>query len=168
MKNILIPTDFSASSLDFIGQIAQNSIGNINIILFHAFDMPQSLMDAMRRNGMRNYGNMVTEELRQKCKKIKSENRNLNNISYKLMYGTTSMAFDNYAEANDIDAIVIPPGYQFTPVVRESVNPKRMFQKSGLPVAGSIEELKRIQPAQPAAHREELFNNSGFQGIPAV
>lgn len=144
MDNILIPTDFSAASLDFISQIAKVIPGKINIILFHALDMPKSLLDAMRRTGMGEYGSMVTEELRLKCKRIKAENKNINNISYKLMYGTTPTAFNDYTDTNGINMIAVPPAYQFAPVVRESVNPKRMFQKSGLPKATSIAELQKL------------------------
>lgn len=159
MVNILIPTDFSAASLDYIGQIAKVIPGKINIILFHALDMPQSLVDAMRRTGMREYGGMVTEELRLKCKRIKAENKNINNISYKLMYGSTLAAFNDYTESNGISIIALPPAYKFAAVVRESVNPKRMFQKSGLPKASSISSLKKMLSSPAESKHTADYND---------
>lgn len=140
MKNVLIPTDFSPVSLDLIANVAQALPGKINIVLFHALEMPDNLIDAMRRAGLKDHNQLISEALRIKCKKLKSMYNNINNISFKIMHGSTPAVFENYAEANDIDLIVYPEGYTFMPVVRESVNPERMFKKSG------IEIMRRLTP----------------------
>lgn len=153
MTNVLIPTDFSLQSLDVILPIARQVDEKLNIFMFHAFDMPDSLADAMRRTGIRGHHNLVTEELRLKCRQVKALCPNVSNISFKLMFGTTVVAFQNFAEANNIQLIIYPEGYKFMPVVRESVNPDRMFLKSMIVVMREIRPMQQAEttPAQPAA-----------------
>ncbi len=138
--NVLIPTDFTGNSLDSVNSIAKAMPEKMNIILFHAFDMPESLLDAMMRKGMNGHSNLVTEDLRLKCKRIKQQNKHVQNIYFRSMYGTTVAAFRNFAEANAIALIVLPAGYRYLPTVRESVNPLRMFQKSGIRLVTDLQE----------------------------
>ncbi len=134
MKNVLIPTDFTLNSLDYVAIAAKSVPFKCSIFLFHAFDMPQSLMDAIHKSGLKSHHKLVTEELRLKCKKIKSENSNIVDICFKTMYGTTVNAFRNYAEANDIDLIFLPADFEFKAIVRDSVDPTHMFEKAGLSI----------------------------------
>lgn len=134
IKNIIIPTDFSQYSLDVAAQIAQAIPEKHNIFLFHAFDMPDSLLDAMKRVGQSGHSSLITEELRIKCRQIKTKHKSINNICLRIMYGNTIAAFKNFAEADKVNLIVLPTAYKFVPVVRESVNPERMFRKSGIQV----------------------------------
>jgi len=142
MTNVLIPTDFSVSSLELINLAAQSMPGKMNVYLFHAFDMPDSLADAMIRTGGNGHYSLVTEELRLRCKQIKTANANISNISFRIMYGTTVSAFQNFAEANEINTIILPEEYFFIPVVRDSVNPERMLKKSGITVIRSLNNRK--------------------------
>jgi hypothetical protein len=143
MKNILIPTDFSVSSLEHIGTVARLYPEKINILLFHAFDMPASLRDAISKAGISGHNSLVTEELRMKCKRIKQQRPNINNIHFRMMYGTTNAAFRNFAEANEVHLIALPPGYKFKHTIRESVDPLHMFRRSG------IELLSNLVTAMP-------------------
>ena len=132
MTNVLIPTDFTVQSLDLVSAASQQVPGKINAFLFHAFDMPESLIDAMRRTGTNSPDNLITEELRLRCRQIKALNPMIANISFKLMYGSTVAVFKHFADANNVEAIALPAGYKFTAVVRDSVDPTRMFLKSGI------------------------------------
>lgn len=132
MTNVLSPTNFSTESLESVNAIVRNIPGKLNIFLFHAFDLPDTLIDAMHKVGRRGYTDLITEALRLKCKQLKTLNPDISNICFKVMYGTTVVAFQNFAEANKIDIIFIPANHKFFPVVRESVNYERMFLKSGL------------------------------------
>lgn len=134
MKNVLIPTDFTVNSLDYIAIAAKSVPFKCSIFLFHAFDMPQSLMDAIHKSGLKSHNKLITEELRLKCKKIKSEHSNIVDICFKTMYGTSVNSFRNYAEANDIDLIFLPADYEFKAIVRDSVDPSQMFSKAGISI----------------------------------
>lgn len=138
MKHILIPTDFSLQSLELVSLTARAVADRINVVLFHAFDMPDSLLDALRRTHNGGYNSFITEGVRVKCKKLKAAHSNINNISFKYMYGTTMAAFRNYAEANKIDMIVLPEGYSFVPVVRDSVNLVKIMRQSGIEILSDL------------------------------
>ncbi|GAA4462128.1 hypothetical protein GCM10023093_08080 [Nemorincola caseinilytica] len=134
MKNVLIPSDLTPVSAELAGRVARAIDDRVNIFLFHAFDIPDSLVDAMVRMGGGGHYGFITEELRLKCRKVKKQTGNIDNISFGIMYGSTDVAFRNYAEANRIDLIALPEGYRFIPLVRDSVNPLRMFKRSGIEI----------------------------------
>lgn len=163
MKNILIPTDFSPGSLDMIATVAAGADAKVNVILFHAFDMPVSLVDAMVRTGANGHYSMVTENLRVKCRKIKTTNQMVGNISFRFMYGTSAALFRNFAAANRLDMIALPENYFFVPVVRESVNPQHMFKKSGIPVQlfSSVVASVPVRYASSNETRDRLVSLAG-------
>lgn len=134
MHNILLPTDFSIHSLRPIREIAETISEKQNIFLFHAFDMPESLLDAIQKSGFRSHARFITDELRMKCKSIKLSHSNIGNIYFRIMYGSTVAAFKNFIEANQISLIVLPKDYEYKPLVRESVDPTQMIKKSGVNV----------------------------------
>jgi len=149
MKNILVPTDFSLLSLDQVGIAAKAFKGKCSIILFHAFDMPESLIHTISRTGIKSHYSLVTEAMRLKCRKVKSESSNISEIAVKFMYGTTLMAFRNYVEANDVDFIFLPDDYRFVPVVGESVDPTQWFKKSGVVVLHGAQGKDRMEDTEP-------------------
>jgi hypothetical protein len=159
MKNVLIPTDFSARSLDTIDQVADILTEKLNIYLFHAFDMPASLLEAMSRAGINAHNNLITEELRQKCKRIKTNHPNIANISFRTMYGTTNAVFENYVKANNINLIALPAGYKFVSILKDSVNPERMFKKSGIEIVSisSVPMAPNIAPEKATKKQEAIF-----------
>ncbi len=142
MKNVLIPTDFSYASLGLIARAALTLKGRFNIILFHAFQMPDSLIDVVSRHSINHHGDYITDGLRIRCKKLKAAYPNIGNISFRIMYGSTLAAFEHYAEANDIDLIIWPDELELVPVNRDSVDPTRMFKKSGIEMLRKLESKK--------------------------
>lgn len=134
MHHILIPTDFTFTSVNYAAQAARQIGGKCNIYLFHALDLPDNLLDVMQRAGVRGDGRLITEDIRVRCKKVKSENYGIANIYIRILYGSTLSAFRNFAEANAIDFIFLPEAYKFRSVVRDSVDPTAWFRKSGIPV----------------------------------
>jgi hypothetical protein len=154
MRNVLIPTDITLHSLELVSFAARAIPDRINAVLFHAFDMPDSLLDAMIRSHNGGFNSLITEEIRVKCKRLKAAHSNISNISFKYMYGTTKAAFRNYVEANKIDMIVLPDGYSFVPVVRDSVNMIKIMQQSG------IEILSDLTPHEHYVARKLAMNRS--------
>jgi len=134
MHHILIPTDFSITSVNLAAQAARQIGGRCNIYLFHALDVPDDLLDIMHRSGVRGDGRLITEDIRVRCKKVKSEHYGIANIYIRILYGSTLAAFKSFAEANTIDLVFLPEAYKFRSVVRDSVDPTDWFRKSGIPV----------------------------------
>jgi hypothetical protein len=151
MMNILIPTDFTLASADVRARVARSTNERLTIYLFHAFDMPASLMEVMTRGGSRGRLNLMTDELRHKCKKIKLQHPNICHISYRPLYGSTDAVFRNYAEANEIHMIALPPDMRFVPAVRESIDPMRMFRRSGIMLLTDLAPLSAIPDARKRA-----------------
>lgn len=143
MKRILVPIDFTLHSVDLAALAAKAIDTKVDIYLFHAFEMPDSLAEAMRMG----HTSLMSEDLRLKCKKIKSQNSNVNNISFRPMYGTTDAAFRNYADANQVDMIVLPTWYKYTAANKQSVNPLRMFRKSGIPLLTDLTPIAKEHSA---------------------
>lgn len=151
MKNVLIPTDFSYASLELIARAALTMKGRFNIILFHAFRMPDSLIDIVSRHSIHHHGDYITEGLRIRCKKLKAAYPNIGNISFRIMYGSSGSAFEHYAEANDIDLIIWPEEHEFVPVNRDSVDPSKMFKKSGIEIVRELKSKREATLHRPVA-----------------
>ena len=150
MRNVLIPTDFSVASLDLADKTAQTLEGeSLNIILFHAFEIPFFVSDVFDIRDKLPYADLVTEAFRNACKRVKLQHpKTIRSIVIRHQYGNTAAVFRNFADANDIDLIVCPDFYVFRSVHPGSVNPVPLFQKGGIPL------IKEFKPKRKAA--EEL------------
>ncbi len=161
MRNVLIPTDFTDNSIQFARHVARSTTDRINIYLFHAFEMPDSLIDAMHRVGLNSHGSLITESLRISCRRAKMNNSNIQNISFRVMHGSTVSAFRNYAEALDIDYIAIPEEYRFVSVVKESVNPETMFKKSGIKMIDRFSTEKETKLTEKPVNKYSFSSSLG-------
>lgn len=143
MTNILIPTDFTAASL----QLAEKTIQALetkgcNIILFHAFELPTSEFDLLTRR--KPYTDLVTDSFRQACKQLKDQYpKAIQKICFKFMDGSSAPLFRNFADANDIDLIVCPDHYQYVSIHKLSVDPRPLFKKSGIKVIREFNPRKQ-------------------------
>lgn len=141
MTHILIPTDFTTRSVSFAEEIANDLPDKCSIIFFHAFDVPESLLHAIHKSGLRNHHNLITEELRTECRKLSQRCRQIVNISYRIMYGNSLAVFRNHVESNNIDLIYVPFHYRFTPISKESVDICKWVGKTNADVIYGIDLL---------------------------
>lgn len=145
MRNVLVPTDFSPASFDLVEKAIHTMGGQpVNIILFHAFQMPFFISDLIR-NQRQPYHDLLTDGFRNACKQIKQQYpKQVNSIVFRHPYGNTPAIFRNFADAHDIDLIVYPEPYEFVPVHKDSVNPDRLFKKSRIPLLRQFKPKRRI------------------------
>lgn len=145
MRNVLIPTDFSLTSLELVEKTAQCLAGeSLHITLFHAFDIPFFVTDMVRPSALP-YHDLLTEPFRQACRRLKHQfPKTIRSIAIRHLYGNSNAVFRNFADANDIDLIVCPDYYVFRAVHPQSVNPESMFRKARVPL------LKTFIPRRPA------------------
>ncbi len=141
MKNVLIPTDFTAQSLQLVNKTAEALKGEkFNIVLFHAFNMPDSITDLMFIGREKIYKGLVTDDFRNQCKKLKNLYFDtIHSICFKYMYGSTVRVFKNFADANDIDLIVLPADLRLQMPHKYSIDPCSFFRKSGITVLDSFD-----------------------------
>lgn len=136
MTNILIPTDFTETSLQLADQaLAAVDVKQVNIILFHAFEQPSSEFDLLNPFRQRPYSDLVTENLRHACKQFKDRHGDrVQKIYFRFLEGNSIPLFRNFIDANEIDVIYCPDSYVPVKASRLSVDPRRLFQKSSTPV----------------------------------
>ncbi|MCH5600239.1 adenine nucleotide alpha hydrolase family protein [Niabella ginsengisoli] len=128
MVNILIPTDFSQASFRLAEQTVKTLDKEVNIILFHIYDMPNGISDLIRKDPP--YAQMMNDSFRQNCKYLKYKYPDLiKKICFKYLTGNTQAVFNNFTEANEIDMIVCPDNYVFTKNHKTSINPVPFFKK---------------------------------------
>lgn len=145
MRNVLVPTDFSNASFDLVEKTIQTMGGQtIDITLFHAFQIPFFPGDLIR-NQKQPYHDLLTDAFRNSCKRIKQQHpKQVQRIVFRHLYGNTPAVFRNFVDANDIDLIVYPEPYEFIQVHPDSVNPDRMFKKSGIPLLRQLTPKRRV------------------------
>jgi len=135
MKRLLIPSDFSNTTLDVIRSVADHfGDEKISILLFHAFELPDSDAHIMRYANSQQTQGLVTEDFRRECRRAMISKKNLKDIGIKYFYGSTPFAFSNFLEANDISAIVCPEHLPLRMLARNSIKPHRLIAKSRLPI----------------------------------
>ena len=152
MQNVLIPTDFTPFSLKLAEQTLKNSDKKINVVLFHAFAMPDSAFDLLSKDYKRTESLFMTEAFRIACKQLKDAYPQIiNRITVKCLQGNTNAFFRNFIEANDIDFICCPVSYNYRSIHERSLNPLPMFKKSGIP---QVKEL--------VSSKEYVFKNKNI------
>jgi len=145
MRNVLVPTDFTPASFELVESTIQ-TMGEqvLNIMLFHAFQMPFFTSDLIR-NQRKPYHDLLTDAFRNNCKQIKQQfPKQVNTIVFKHLYGNTPAVFRNFVDANDVDLIVYPEDYEFIKVHSDSVDPEKMFKKSGVPLLRQFKSKRRV------------------------
>jgi len=139
MKTIMIPTDFTTASLQLMEEtILVFKPESVNIVLFHAFTMPQSMQDIVGTES-KPHIQVINERFRKSCKRIKDKYSDyVNNIHYRHLYGNTMRVFKHYLQFNKIDCIVYPTNYFLQMTHARSVDPDQLIRKCGYPVITSL------------------------------
>lgn len=152
MLNVLMPTDFTPASLKLVEAAVKNYDKKVNIILFHAFNLPDFSFDVSSYELRNPQLSLMTEQFRIACKQLKDNNSQIvNKVTVNCMQGNSKALFKNFIDANDIDFICCPLAYHFTPVHKLSVNPISLFKKAGVPL---LQELN--------VSREYVFSQTNF------
>jgi len=139
MKTILIPTDFSAASLQLIEETIRFFRPEpVDIVLFHAFTMPSSMQD-IATSADKPHLQVMNEHFRKGCKRIKDRHhQHVQNICFRYMYGDTKAVFRQYLAFNKIDQIVYPSTLVLQSVHARSIHPGKLVKNCGTPVIPSI------------------------------
>ena len=163
MNNILIPTDFSAASLQMVAKTAETLAGpKFNVLLFHAFEMPDSIPGLLFHRREISYGNLITDQFRNQCRKIKNLYFDrIGTISTRCMFGSTVAVFRNFAEANDVDLIVLSENVQLQMPHKHSIDPVVILRKSGIEIFDpfAVARAKRTTNAAMPALETARFSD---------
>lgn len=153
MANVLIPTDFTQASLQLAAQALDAlNVSPVNIILFHAFEQPQTEFELLSPTRPRPFANLVTEDLRQACKQFKDKHSTkVQKIYFRFLEGETAPLFRNFIDANEVDLIFCPENYVPVKVHNLSIDPRPLFKKAGVPLVKETAVRQHKKVYEPAA-----------------
>lgn len=152
MTNILIPTDFTFSSIRMAEQALEIiDVKKVNIIFFHLFDSPWSEFELLNSSRKKPYADVLTDKFRQQCKQLKDQHPDtVQKVCFKFLEGTGVGLFRNFVDANEIDLIFCPETYHYTAVNKMSADPRSLFQKSGVAIVREPnKKVKRVVVEEP-------------------
>jgi len=133
MNNLLIPTDFTTSSVQLATKAVRTLKERTNIVFFHAFELPYFYNDTL--SSQPPYVGLMNDRLRQACRQLKDQFPDLiGTITFRFMRGNTNALFRNFIEANNITMIVCPVDYFHKKVHEDSINPTPFFRRCKLPL----------------------------------
>jgi hypothetical protein len=160
MKNILIPSDFSIKSLDYINDLLYTYRNEqMNIVLVHVFLMSDSITELMLLSRRRKEYDFISPEFWNRCKQLEYEHwPQINSIRVECFYGSTVAVFKNFLEGQKIDEIVYPQHYQFRKLSKMSLDPARLIARSGLEVKLLTSE-SMAKEATPVSRKERIAHS---------
>jgi hypothetical protein len=135
MKNILVPSDFSESSLACVDTLLHRfKHERLNVLLFHGVWLPDSITELLLLAERKEEEDM-SETFRNCCQHLVEEHQpQLHTIRARYFYGSTVAVFKNFLDAHDIDLIAYPRNYRFRQLFKHSLNPSHLIDKCGMDV----------------------------------
>lgn len=156
MINILVPTDFTVPSVSWIrAAVRVSKADECNIILFHAFAIPDSPFELLANDEPAVPSGILTDAFRIACRQAKLDaNKSVRKIVVRTMRGNSRPLFRNFIDANNIDMIYFPEDGVLTKPHPCSIDPLPLLKDCGAPV---IREYPGTQRAYPSRQLEELI-----------
>ncbi|MFD0794366.1 hypothetical protein ACFQZX_12125 [Mucilaginibacter litoreus] len=159
MKNILIPTDYQAASLDCLHAICNHFKNEqLNLVLVHVFKLSDSITDVLMLSRRSREYEQIEDEFYERCSLLRVQYPQIVSTKIEFLYGSTLSMFKNFIEHNEIDAVADTSHCQHHQIHRSSIDPSVLIKKSGLPVIDTANRtnahVKRAALQTPA--EEEL------------
>lgn len=136
MKHILIPTDFSITSLNAVGA-ALHKYDNeyVRFTLFHLMSMPYAISELLLfRRIQHRYENKVSDEFYEACQVLQNKfGKTIAEINIKFAFGGTSSFLKNFIEANNADHIVLLKELNLGKPFKESIAIKPLLKRAKIP-----------------------------------
>lgn len=130
MKTLLIPTDFTQQSIQSIPVLAQGYYPEkVNIVLVHMLKITDNISELLMLSRRSVEYRQIPDNFYIRCREIENKYSHLiNNIAITFFYGSTIAVFNNFLEANKVDAIV-PPHDNYQLLFKNSIDPDMLFDK---------------------------------------
>jgi hypothetical protein len=133
MKTILIPSDFSVQSLDFVEHLLRKfQPERVNLLLFHLFELPDSITELLLLGREQKDFPGIRYEFLYRCRQLELAHRKqLEAIRTKCFYGNTLAIFRNFLEGHQVDLIAHPANTPFRKLGKASLDPGPFIDKCG-------------------------------------
>lgn len=134
-ETILIPTDFSAVTLDVIEEVLKREGGRFNFILVHGVNLPFSIVDLLFISVPTLLGTLSNDFFDKACARIRKRHATRIGVICKDVFtGTSQRAFNNYLEAKGIRRVCIPEGIEWSFHHKDSFDLIPFLVASAVPV----------------------------------
>lgn len=140
MKTLLIPTDFTQQSIESIPALARQYYPQkINVVLVHMLKITDSISELLMLSRRSAEYRHIPDNFYKRCIDLEEKHNHLiNKIAITFFYGSTVAVFNNFLDANEIDAIVTPhDNYQM--LFKNSIDPDVLINKCGIEVIAKPE-----------------------------
>ena len=134
-KTILIPTDFQVASLNTL-KLALKHQNNqeVRVVLMYCEYLSDSITELLFFSPKETIKSLIKPEFEEAVAILKNRfAKTLVQLSVEMFHGQTTNAFQNFAQANEIDEIYIPKSYTLKKSDK-SFDPLPYFKKSKLPI----------------------------------
>jgi hypothetical protein len=135
MKNILLPTDLTITSLYPIHEICKHAAGEqCSIYLIHTLDVPTGIMDLLFLQDRKPYKMLspafleAIEMLRKKYSSV------IHLLSFEFVYGNSRAYLRHYLQAREIQSIYLLKDHTYIQKLPQSVNSTETLRKCRVPV----------------------------------
>lgn len=150
MKNILVPTDLSIRSLNYLHHLAERNDEMVSITLMHALRMPDSILDLWTFTKSGKHHTLINGDFREACEVMKNKYaKTIHEIKVEFFYGSTSPALRNFLRAHEIHEVAMPHTLAYQCPGKESYNPEKLLRKCRLPVRELV--INTTRQATPSA-----------------
>lgn len=158
--NILIPTDFSLTSLNAISAFIEqhpDSGQGFNISLVHFLQLSDSISELlMLSRRSREYQYISAEFEAQLASYRRQYPGQIAMLHTTFFYGSTVAVFKNYLEAQKIDKLVALQGHVYEKLTQNSIDPTLLLQRSGYQLLIVKPGLQPRPQAQPVSETRVL------------
>jgi hypothetical protein len=137
MKSILIPTDFTISSLRLISAATEHFKGQrLQIHLIHALEPEDSIAGLLFINRRLRLHSLYDDTFLQACEIIRNKYASvISKISIAFYLGGSENSKNNFLNARGMDAIVLPINYSYkNDFSVNSLDPVGLWENTSLPV----------------------------------
>ncbi len=158
MKNILIPTDFTITSLKLINKAAARFADQrLNITLVHALEPDNSISGLLMLNKRLDVHALYTAEFLDACEVLRNKYASVvDKIKIEFYYGLTKQYRSNFLEARNIDAILFAEDYE--PLKPSAASRDARLVWSGSGPAIFQEKIKATEKGQKVKETEHSIS----------
>ena len=151
MKSILIPTDFTTSSLRLISAATAHFKGQLlQIHLVHALEPDDSIAGLLYLNKRPKLHSLYNDTFLQACEMIKNKYASvISKISIAFYLGNSENSKNSFLNTRGIDAIVLPVNYSYKDCSSgHSVAPVMLWENTSLAIIYlSLPEHRPVLPS---------------------
>jgi len=135
MKTVIIPSDFSAESVQVAEAIVRNASEEVNILFIHLFHVADDIQDLLFSNYRKKEYEFVSEEFRHECEILKEVYPStLKSVKIEFFYGSKLAVFKNFLDYNNADYIGYSKRYGMPKLSKSSIDALPVIMKCGLPL----------------------------------